>query len=101
MKTLDGCKNMFGEMSPKMKKEIRKYIADPNFEQWDEIAHYTINPAGKMFTVWNAVLEVDPSFPRTGRVADCDDNMIKEWERIPEPFLVLQAIRFVTGKVFS
>lgn len=101
MKVLDNCKNMFDNMSPVMKKEIRKYINDPTLEQWDKIAHYIINPVGQMWTVWNAVLEVDPTFPKEGRATDLQGNVVREWRRIPEPFIVLKGIKYVTGEEFA
>jgi len=96
MKALDNCENMFGKMSPIMKKEIKKYINKPTFDQWDEIAHYIINPDGQMKTIWNAVIDIEPDFPHMGRAEDLEGNVIREWERIPEPFTVLQAIKYAT-----
>ena len=98
MKTLERCENMFGKMSPMQQREIKKYIKNPTFDQWDEIAHYIVNPAGQITTIWQAVLTVDSTFPNRGRTTDIGGNIIREWERIPEPFTVLQAIRYATGE---
>jgi len=44
-------------------------------------------------TLWQAVRLVDPSFPTTGRRYELESGrLLKEWERIPHPDLVLAAI---------
>jgi hypothetical protein len=43
-------------------------------------------------TIWEAVLELDPTFPRQGRTTDMDGRIIKDWERIPSQLQVMQAI---------
>lgn len=97
MKTLDNGENMFGKISPVIKKEIKEYINNPSFDQWDKIAHYIISPIGQIKTIWNAIVDIDSTFPRTGRAEDSEGNIVREWERIPEPLLVLQAIKYVTS----
>ena len=92
MKTIDLCKNMRGDLSPDLKKEIKKYIVTPSVEQWDKVAHIIVDPSG-VTTLWNAVIAVDPSFPTRGRVTDHEGRLLKDWERIPEPILVLRAIK--------
>lgn len=96
MRTLNRCENMFGKISPQIENRIKNYINNPTFDNWHDIQCIIVNPAGKMTTIWNAVIEIDPTFPRRGRAEDYDGNVIREWERIPEPLLVLQAIRYVT-----
>lgn len=96
MKTLENCENMFGKISPQYQRTIKNYITEPTFDNWDEIQCIIINPKGQMKTIWNAVIDIDPTFPRRGRAKDMDGNIIREWERIPEPFTVLQAIREAT-----
>jgi hypothetical protein len=47
-------------------------------------------------TLWQAVIEVDPTFPKRGRSTDNDNKVIKEWTRIPDRKLLERAIRFAT-----
>jgi hypothetical protein len=86
LRALENCENMFGRISPYIEKRIRKYIANPTFDNWDDIQGIIINPEGQMITIWRAMIEFDSTFPRTGRTEDFKGNIIKEWERIPEPF---------------
>lgn len=95
MNALTNCENMFGELSPQIKKKIKKFITKPTFENWDDIHCIIITHKG-MRTIWNAVIEKDSTFPKQGRVEDLKGNIIKEWERIPTPFDVLKAIKEMT-----
>ena len=96
MQTLAPCANMFGDkIKPELAKLIKDYIKTPTCDGWDDIKGIII--CSDSTTIWQAVLTVDRTFPRTGRREDEKGNIIKEWERIPEPLLVLQAIRNVTS----
>lgn len=91
MNALENCDNMFGKLSPQIQKKIKKYIAKPTIENWDDIYCIVVKSEG-MKTIWNAMIAFDPTFPRTGRSEDAEGNIIKEWERIPTPFELLRAI---------
>jgi hypothetical protein len=98
MKALANCRNLFGKpIHPEAKKRIIRFLADPTVENWDDIYGIIISPKGTTVTIWNAVLALDPTFPRTGRVTDLKGNVIEEWERVPTPLQVLQAIKLITG----
>lgn len=76
------------------KQEILEYIVEPTNQLWEDI--HGINIKGYI-TLWRAVLEVDGTFPRSGRFYEKDPvtdeyKMLREWERIPEPELVIRAI---------
>lgn len=76
------------------KLRIINYLINPCEPLWDNIAGLHI--AG-FSTLWQAVLKVDPTFPRTGRRYEMESNrVIRKWERIPEPELVLKAIKHIT-----
>lgn len=94
MKSLEKCENLFGKISPQIQKRIKNYIKKPTFDNWDDIQCIIIG--SNMKTIWQAVIEIDPTFPRSGRRTDLDGNVIKEWECIPEPLIVLQAIKQAT-----
>lgn len=96
MKTLQNCENMFGKISPRIEKRIKNYINKPSFDNWEDIKGLIINPEGKMTTIWNAIIEVDSSFPSKGRTEDMEGNIIEEWERIPTELQILQAIKKAT-----
>lgn len=95
MKALDLCTSMFGTIGPEYRKRIEKYIntAQPTSDQWDEVAHTIIDGSGRMATVWNAVLELNPLFPHYGRTTDQKGKMLKDWEAVPSGFEVARAIQ--------
>lgn len=91
MKTLDNMKNMFGKVNQDIKNKVIDYVNNPTVDKWDDIAHIIIDTNFK--TIWQAVLEINPSFTKSGRVYDENDNIIKEWPEIPSPFEVIRAIK--------
>lgn len=95
MKILKNCENIFGKISPQIEKRIKNYINNPNCDNWDDIQGIIIKPES-MTTIWQAMIETDSTFPKSGRVEDFEGNMIKEWERIPMPLELLRAIKEVT-----
>ena len=50
-----------------------------------------------MKTIWQSVIDLDQHF-QPGRRTDSYGNILREWERIPEPLLVLQAIKQTLDK---
>lgn len=95
MKTqsLTFAKNMFGNLSPEYINRIENYLENPTVHNWDDVSGIIINANGKMRTIWQAVIGELPTFPRTGRAEDFAGNVVKEWERIPSPKIVIQAIQ--------
>jgi hypothetical protein len=75
------------------KCHILEYMMNPSEPFWDRIMGTLIKDH---VTLWQAVIRKDPTFPRTGRRYECDTNrVIKKWERIPAPKLLLEAINYV------
>jgi hypothetical protein len=73
------------------KRRIYEYLANPNPAAWSDISGIIVN--NRLVTVWQAVRRVDPSFPATGRRYELGSGrLLKEWEIIPHPDLVLKAI---------
>lgn len=93
MKTLEMCENFYGKLSPQIKKRIKNFLDNPNVENWDDISGIIIGTKGGIKTIWTAIIELDPTFPKRGRSIDLDGNIVKDWERIPTPLQVLQAIK--------
>lgn len=88
---LDDCENLFGRISPQIKKKIKNFLSRPTADNWSEISGIIIN--SNFETIWQALIKTDPAFSQQGRVYDRNHNIVKEWERIPTPFEVMQAIR--------
>ena len=74
------------------KERMLVYLANPTPQAWSDISGILVN--SRFMTVWQAIRRIDPSFPATGRRYELETGrLLKEWERIPEPDLVLDAIR--------
>lgn len=91
---LDNCENLYGRIDPRIKNRIKKFIKHSTPDNWSDISGIVIND--NFETIWQAVSKLDPTFPTTGRRWDQSGKMTKEWERIPTPFEVLQAIKLYT-----
>jgi hypothetical protein len=90
-------RNACGPLSPEIRRRIVRYLARPTEPHWNDIAGIIVNwEAHGCSTIWQAVCQVDPIFPRQGRTMDGLGRIIHPWERIPEPGLVARALRFAT-----
>jgi superfamily II DNA or RNA helicase/ribosomal protein L40E len=84
--------------------QIDRFFDDPCFETWDKITGLAI---GAHQTIWQAILEIDPSFPRQGRSTDMKGKIVREWEKIPSPEMVRNlvthqpALLFKKGKAYT
>jgi hypothetical protein len=94
-KTLLDIVDIFGNFPSGSAERIQAYLDKPSGNRWSDIIGLIID--GKT-TLWQSVLLVDPTFPRTGRSIDNTGKVHKDWERIPEPLLVLRAIKEVVAK---
>ena len=79
-------------LDEEMKQRIYDYLVNPTPTAWSDISGIIVNR--RLMTVWQAVRRVDPSFPAIGRRFEVGSGrLLKEWERIPDPDLVLDAIK--------
>lgn len=95
-KTLNNITNIFGGFNEESALRIQSYLNDPIIDRWDDISSILIRNS---ITVWQAVLLLDEEFPRQGRSYNIKNEILKEWERIPEPLLVQRAIKKVLDEV--
>lgn len=56
-----GLYNFSGPLSPEIKRRLRAVLADSNERPWNDTFAILLKP---YMTLWRAVLDVDPSFPR-------------------------------------
>jgi hypothetical protein len=78
-------------LDEEMKQRIYDYLVNPTPRAWSDISGIIVN--SRLMTVWQAVRRVEPPFPATGRRFEVGSGrLLKEWERIPDPDLVLDAI---------
>lgn len=87
--------NLFGKLSTGIQVRLQGYANNPTEDGWDDV-HGIILNQDSMMTVWQAMLELDPSFPRRGPSEDTAGKRLTGWERIPTSEEFYQAINFAT-----
>lgn len=85
-------KDGFGLYNRESALRIQSYLKEPSVERWDDIHGILISPR---YTVWQAILLIDSTFPKSGRSYNIKDEIVKDWTRIPDPLLLLRAIKNV------
>ena len=83
---------------PEQANNIQEYLSNPTFDNWDKIIGYGIPNPDRFRTIWQAVIDIDSSFPRNGRSEDEKGRTTKEWTAKPSPATVIAAIEKVLGK---
>jgi len=84
-------KNGLGPLTEPLRFRLRAVVECPCEEHWDE-AQGILLSWSPMVTLWQAVIAVDPSFPRTGKVTDAVGELVLDWQRVPDSDLLLRAI---------
>lgn len=92
---LDMARNVFGKLRPDIKTRLRAVLYQPTEETWDN-AHTIIVGADGWTTLWQAVLAVDPTFPRVGPSHDARGRVVERWRKIPSQETLIQALRYAT-----
>lgn len=88
--TLAFCTNLFGNIKPDVQKRLQAVIDNPTQDTWDD-AHCIIISSKRFKTLWQAVLEVDPSFQRSAKY-DMENHKTK-WDSIPTSETIVKAIK--------
>jgi hypothetical protein len=87
--------NLFGPLSDEIRTRLGAAIEQPGEQTWDDV-HSIILNRRKMTTLWQAVIAVDPTFPRTGPATAADGRCLSGWARTPDRELLVQAINYAT-----
>lgn len=90
--------NLWGPLSGEIRVRIMAVINDPCDETWDD-AHTIILNRETWMTLWQAVIAVDPAFPRSGPVSrrvEGHSEPVSGWECIPDAETIIQAVRYAT-----
>ena len=96
MKTdLSMAANIFGALKPDIVSRIEQFMAKPTERNWHDI-HTIILNGDAHIGVWQAVIAIDPTFPKIGRTTDQHGNVLERWKRIPTPEQVRQAIAYAS-----
>ena len=93
---LEFLNNMFGDINNDIKKRLLTYLERPNYENWEN-THCIIIMDGHR-TVWQTILEVDPTFPRVGRSTNELGKVLRDWDRIPDRELFIKALKYAAEK---
>lgn len=88
----DRCQNMFGSLSPTIITRLDAFFNDPSENTWDDV-HIIIIGIDGFTTFWQAVLAVNPSFPRSAEMDQ--DTFRTKWTRIPDFFTAKRALKYV------
>jgi len=93
MKTLalEFATNMFGNISPLVKKRLEKVIKNPTQKNWENAYTLIINFDGGMTTLWQAVIAVDWQMPRSKKESS-------PWEYLPTSETIVEAIKLAVLK---
>lgn len=92
---LDLARNMLGPLKPRERTRVRAVLYQPTEETWDD-AHGIIVGGDGWMTLWQAVIAVDPTFPRVGPSTDVRGRVVERWKRVPSQELLLAALRYAT-----
>lgn len=74
--SLDLARNIFGKLDKQIRNRIEKYICCPNSENWEDIKSIILND--DFMTVWQAVIIIDPKFPKVGRMTNFHGRVLKD-----------------------
>ena len=78
---LDWFSNMFGALKPDIRKRLMRVINNPTEKTWDNAYSIILNGEGKMTTLWQAVIKVDPWFPKIVRVRTERVSVLRDGNR--------------------
>jgi hypothetical protein len=85
--------NAFGPLKPEIRKRLVQVHKNPR-RFWDRDHGIILRWSLRSLTLWQAILEVDPTFPRTGPTSNAAGRVITSWARYPTPELVERALLF-------
>lgn len=85
--SLEFTSNLFGRLKPETKALLQAVIDNPCQQTWDDAYSIILNGSnGKMITLWQSVLNVEPTYLRS---KPCDEN----WSKIPTSETIIEAIK--------
>lgn len=92
---LDLARNLFGRLAPTERTRLRAVLYQPTEDTWDD-AYSVIVGADRWMTLWQAMIAVDPTFPRVGPSTDARGRKTSRWKKVPSQEALLAALRYAT-----
>jgi hypothetical protein len=94
---LDKCQNFYGRpLAPDVRARLQAVLDNPTIETWEDAHGIILRTEPKSLTLWQAWIAIDPRALRHGRLTDLEGNVIEEWERIPDRFTLMRALKYAT-----
>ena len=81
------CRNVFGGLKGEVRARLIAVLNNPCQKTWDD-AHTIIITGPRMTSLWQAVIAIDPTFPRSKALDE-------PWPVIPDQFTLCRAIKHV------
>jgi 8-oxo-dGTP pyrophosphatase MutT (NUDIX family) len=91
---IDPLTNLFGRLQPEYRERLKAVLKRPTERTWDNAYSIIISGSGKWLTLWQAVLAVDPTFPRTGPATDQHGKKLDGWRKVPSRETLIAALRY-------
>jgi len=97
---LDLARNPRGKLASDVRKRLQKVVNNPTEKNWED-AHDTIVGADGRMTLWEAVVELYPSYVDMWPIETWDQKIsrtirVSGWKKIPTGFLLVAALRYAT-----
>lgn len=87
--------NLWGRLTAPIKTRLRAAVYQPTEETWNNAYSIIVGSDGWM-TLWQAVIAVDPTFPRSGPATDARGRQVERWEKVPSQETLIRALRYAT-----
>lgn len=80
--------NAFGRLNPEVCKRLKAVAVNPNQQTWSAAYGIIINWQDRHKTLWQAVIQIDPTFPKVG---PCNGE---SWKRITTQEQIMEALLY-------
>ena len=93
-------RNFYGPLSGEVRARLMRLLRDPSEANWDDAQGIILTGVCGM-TLWQAVIEVDPSFATVRgpvyELAGGKSRRVSGWARVPTAEVIRQAIRWAVA----
>jgi len=91
---IDPLTNLWGKLKPSERKRLVSVLKKPTNKTWNDAYSIIIRDTG-MVSLWQAVIAVDPFFPRRGpSYTSGEAERERVWEKIPSRETLIKALQY-------